>query len=76
LILDAGINIDAEVSIAEAVVTSGGRSIFPQDIPVGRVNDPDEEADYGRSIEIDLSASLENLSFLNVILETREKQSK
>jgi len=76
LILDAGINIDTEVSIGEVVVTSGGRSIFPQDIPVGRVNDPDKEADYARSIEIDLSASLENLSFLNVILQTREKQSK
>ncbi len=69
LILDAGINIDAEVSIGEVVVTSGGRSIFPQDIPVGIVIDPDIEADYARSIEIDLSASLENLSFLNVILE-------
>ena len=76
LILDAGINIDTEVSIGEVVVTSGGRSIFPQDIPVGRVNDPDKEADYARSIEIDLSASLENLSFLNVILEARENQSK
>ena len=72
LILDAGINIDAEVSIGEVVVTSGGRSIFPQDIPVGRVIDPDLEADYARSIEIDLSASLENLSFLNVILDSRE----
>ena len=69
LVLDAGINIDAEVSIGEVVVTSGGRSIFPQDIPVGIVIDPDMEADYARSIEIDLSASLENLSFLNVILE-------
>ena len=69
LVLDAGINIDAEVSIGEVVVTSGGRSIFPQDIPVGIVIDPDMEADYARSVEIDLSASLENLGFLNVILE-------
>ena len=69
LVLDAGINIDAEVSLGEVVVTSGGRSIFPQDIPVGIVIDPDMEADYARSIEIDLSASLENLSFLNVIFE-------
>ena len=76
LILDAGINVDAEVSVGEVVVTSGGRSIFPQDIPVGRVVDPDKEADYARSIEIDLSASLENLSFLNVIVESRKNQSK
>ncbi len=76
VILDAGISIDSEVSIGEVVVTSGGRSIFPQDIPVGRVIDPDQEADYARSIEIDLSASLENLSFLNVILETKENLDK
>ena len=76
LILDAGINVDAQVSIGEVVVTSGGRSIFPQDIPVGRVYDPDVEADYARSIEIDLSASLENLSFLNVILESSENLNK
>ena len=76
LILDAGISIDSEVSIGEVVVTSGGRSIFPQDIPVGRVYDPDTQADYARSIEIDLSASLENLSFLNVITRTRENSNK
>ena len=76
LILDAGINVDAEVSVGEVVVTAGGRSIFPQDIPVGRVSDPDKEADYARSIEIGLSASLENLSFLNVILESRDSQTK
>ena len=61
---------------SRARVTSGGRSIFPQDIPVGRVIDPDQEADYARSIEIDLSASLENLSFLNVILEETENLDK
>ena len=76
LILDAGISIDSEVSIGEVVVTSGGRSIFPQDIPVGRVYDPDTQADYARSIEIDLSASLENLSFLNVITRTSENSNK
>ena len=76
LILDAGISIDSEVSIGEVVVTSGGRSIFPQDIPVGRVHDPDTQADYARSIEIDLSASLENLSFLNVITRTSENSNK
>ena len=76
LILDAGISIDSEVSIGEVVVTSGGRSIFPQDIPVGRVYDPDTQADNARSIEIDLSASLENLSFLNVITRTSENSNK
>ena len=76
LILDAGISIDSDVSIGEVVVTSGGRSIFPQDIPVGRVYDPDTQADYARSIEIDLSASLENLSFLNVITRTSENSNK
>ena len=76
LIIDAGISIDSEVSIGEVVVTSGGRSIFPQDIPVGRVYDPDTQADYARSIEIDLSASLENLSFLNVITRTSENSNK
>ena len=68
LILDAGIRLDAEVSIEEVVVTSGGRSLFASDIPVGRVIDTDKDADFRRKIVVGLSASLENLSFLNVVV--------
>ena len=72
LIVDAGIRLDAEVAAGEAVVTSGGRSRFPVDIPVGRVVDPDEDAEFERAVVIEPVASLENLSFLNVLLVVDE----
>ena len=65
--IESGIRTDAVVALYEVVVTSGGRSLFPADIPVGRVLDPDDGADYGRSITVGLAARLENLSFLNVL---------
>ena len=65
--IESGIRTDAVVALDEVVVTSGGRSLFPADIPVGRVLDPDDGADYGRSITVGLAARLENLSFLNVL---------
>ena len=65
--IESGIRTDAVVALDEVVVTSGGRSLFPADIPVGRVLDPDDGADYGRSITVGLAARLANLSFLNVL---------
>ena len=65
--IESGIRTDAVVALDEVVVTSGGRSLFPADIPGGRVLDPDDGADYGRSITVGLAARLENLSFLNVL---------
>ena len=70
LILDAGIRPDAPVSFGEVVITSGGRSLFPADIPVGRVSDPDDDAEFRRVIVVELAAGLENLSFLNVVVGT------
>ncbi len=69
LVIDAGIRLDAVVKAGEVVVTSGGRSRFPADIPVGRVSDPDDDAEFDRQIIVDPEASLENLSFLNVVLD-------
>ena len=69
LILDAGIRSDTPISIGEVVTTSGGRSLFPSDIPVGRVLDTGNDADFRRSIVVELAARLENLSFLNVVVE-------
>ena len=54
-------------------MTSGGRSRFPADIPVGRVLDPGGGSDFQREIVVEPSASLENLSFLNVLLVTNER---
>ncbi|MED5394404.1 MAG: rod shape-determining protein MreC [Actinomycetota bacterium] len=73
LVIDAGVRADAVVGAGEVVVTSGGRSRFPADIPVGRVMDPGREGDFQREIVIEPSASLENLSFLNVLLVTEER---
>jgi len=69
LIIDAGVRLDAVVKAGEVVVTSGGRSRFPADIPVGRVSDPDDDAEFDRQIIVEPEASLENLSFLNVVLD-------
>ena len=71
--IDAGVRPDAAVEAGEVVVTSGGRSQFPADIPVGRVLDPDKGNDFQREIVVEPSASLENLSFLNVLLITEER---
>lgn len=68
LVVDAGIRLDAEVEAGEVVVTSGGRSLFPADVPVGRVLDPDDDAEFERAVVVEPAASLENLSFLNVLL--------
>jgi rod shape-determining protein MreC len=72
LVIDAGIRSDVEVALGEVVVTSGGRSRFPADIPVGRVLDPDPGADLDREILVEPAASLEHLSFLNVVLDPRQ----
>ncbi len=69
LVIDAGIRPDVQVAIGEVVVTSGGRSRFPADIPVGRVIDPDAGADLDREIIVEPAASLEHLSFVNVVLD-------
>ena len=68
LVLDAGIRADASVSVGAVVTTSGGRSLFPADIPVGRVVDSADDAEFRRVIVVELAASLENLSFLNVVI--------
>ena len=68
LVLDAGIRADASVSVGEVVTTSGGRSLFPADIPVGRVSDSDNDTEFRRAIVVELAAGLENLSFLNVVI--------
>ena len=71
LVIDAGVRLDVVVEAGEVVVTSGGRSRFPADIPVGRVLDPDSTADLDREIIVEPAASLEHLSFLNVVLDPR-----
>jgi rod shape-determining protein MreC len=66
--IEAGVRLDAVIALNEVVVTAGGRSRFPADIPVGRVTVPDNYAEYERSIRVEMAASLENLSFLNVVI--------
>ena len=66
--IEAGVRLDAVIALNEVVVPAGGRSRFPADIPVGRVTVPDNYAEYERSIRVEMAASLENLSFLNVVI--------
>ena len=68
--LEDGVRLDAFIEEGEVVITSGGRSRFPGDIPVGKVTDPDNFAEYERIIKIELAASLENLSFVNVVTDS------
>ncbi len=70
--LEDGVRLDAVIAEDEVVITSGGRSRFPADIPVGKVTDPDNFAEYERVIKIELAASLENLSFVNVVMDLDE----
>ena len=70
--LEDGVRLDAVIAEDEVVITSGGRSRFPADIPVGKVTDPDNFAEYERTIKIELAASLENLSFVNVVMDLEE----
>jgi rod shape-determining protein MreC len=72
--IESGVRLDAQVDNDEVLVTSGGRSLFPGDIPVGKVLDPDSDADYRRSIIIGLAADLENLSFLKVVLPAEKPE--
>lgn len=76
IIVDAGVGTDTRVEAGEVVVTSGGRSLFPADIPVGRVLDPDTDAEFERAVVVEPSASLDNLSFLNVLLLTENLPQK
>ena len=64
--IENGIRLDAVIADDEVVVTAGGRSLFPADIPVGRVVDPDNFAEFEGSVVGELAAGLENLSFVNV----------
>ncbi len=70
--IENGIRLDAVIADDEVVVTAGGRSLFPADIPVGRVVDPDNFAEYERSVVVELAAGLENLSFVNVVVIAEE----
>ncbi|MBA2281808.1 MAG: rod shape-determining protein MreC [Acidimicrobiia bacterium] len=69
LVVDNGIDLSTEVAEGEAVTTSGAaRSIFPPDIPVGRVASTDTSADQlSQELTVELLADLANLSYVRIV---------
>ena len=70
LVIDQGVERQVDVNVREAVTTSGfGDSIFPPDIPIGRVGElgiaPDQ---LSQVITVDLLAELDDLSYVSVLL--------
>ena len=67
--IDQGIEGTSQVFANEPVITSGGRSLFPPEMRIGRVSDTGEDtAALVRTIEVELAASVEDLTFVNVVL--------
>jgi rod shape-determining protein MreC len=72
LVIDQGVERQIDVNVRETVTTSGfGDSIFPPDIPVGRVGElgvaPDQ---LSQVITVDLLADLDDLSYVSVLMWT------
>lgn len=68
-----GISASTEVSVGQPVLTSGQRSRFPPDIPIGRVAGlGDAATGIGRSVTIELSGRPDELVFVSVVLFTPE----
>lgn len=70
LVADAGIELGVEIDEGEVVTTSGvSRSLFPPDIPIGRVTSVEVAADQlSQVLRIELLADLEDLSWVQIIL--------
>jgi len=69
LVIDAGVDLSVDVNHREPVSTCGcERSIFPGDIPIGRVAEVATAADrQSQVLEIELLADLEDLSYVRVL---------
>jgi rod shape-determining protein MreC len=69
LVVDAGIDLRTIVEEGDAVSTSGvDRSIFPPDIPIGRVATVERAADQlNQVLEVELLADLDNLAYVRVL---------
>jgi rod shape-determining protein MreC len=69
LVVDAGIPLAADVNQREAVSTCGcERSIFPADIPVGRVTFLDVAPDQlSQVLDVQPLADLDNLAYVRVV---------
>lgn len=72
LVVDAGIDLRTIVNVGDDVMTSGlDRSIYPPDIPVGRVDsvgtDPEQ---LSQVLHLDLLADLDNLAYVRVVMWT------
>jgi len=69
LLVDAGIDLRTTVNEGDAVTTSGvDRSIFPPDIPIGRVDSVDTAADQlTQVLHVELLADLDNLAYVRVL---------
>ena len=70
LVVEEGIELQTEVAEDEVVTTSGvARSIFPPDVPVGRVVSVTTAADQlSQVLRVELLADLDNLAYVRVLL--------
>jgi rod shape-determining protein MreC len=72
LLIDAGIPVNVETAIGrrELVVTSGVQgSLFPPDIPVGRVTEVEAASDQlSLELTVDTAADLDNLGYVRVLV--------
>jgi rod shape-determining protein MreC len=67
----SGISNAAKISVGQAVLTSGQRSRFPPDIPIGTISAiEDAPTGVGRSVVIDLAGRPQDLVFVSVVLFT------
>jgi rod shape-determining protein MreC len=69
IVVEDGIDMSVEVEEGEGVITSGfDRSIFPPDIPVGRVSEVGTRADQlARVLTVELAADLDRLTYVRVL---------
>ena len=62
------------VSIGETISTSGFSSIFPANIPVGKVINVSEKSEQFLSIEVELSTNFRSLSYVEVMNYTHKQE--
>jgi rod shape-determining protein MreC len=69
MVVDEGVELNVDVNRNEAVTTSGyGDSVFPPDIPVGRVAELGQASDQlSQILDVRLLADIDDLSYVRVL---------
>lgn len=67
--IDQGVDATTTIFSSEPVITTGGRSLFPPEIRIGRVLDTDEDSNaLVKTIDVELAAGTTDLTFVSVLL--------